>query len=485
MNGGHSMGTEVAAGLEHSFLTPFTATDSFTFEGAHRFDMQGRTCLVSGGSGGVLVLSKELADSVEARVPSSDLEFKLVQRGFGYIHKSRRVSLTESPPCPSFFMIDLTQACVLRCRYCFRHLEDGARVISESQLDEICRYILDFCRKHGIFHIDIQAWGGEPTLAWSRILQIHRFFEKTDVTATLCIETCGAVLTPEMAAEAKALEMRVGVSIDGPPDIHDAQRPFAAGGGSSAAMLRGLRLLREAGVEHLTSIAVVTKKSAPRIAEIVRYFSRELQLRQFKFNLVKWHPGMKENGLGLDVAGATQFARDMFRALLEEHRAGFRGVETNVRIRILNLFEHRPGSICLSRGCQGGRKLVSINGLGEIHTCDLTDAGDEPFGSIRDGRDLVELLSAAAANHPFFRPRSCPGCGTCPWHWFCRGGCASSMRFVQGGYTGEADSHECAVNHVLYPELVRLRLSDPDMLDSLSGESVGPCREPSETGAPA
>ena len=466
----------------YRFLKPFETIGGFRFGGGYRFDWQGSTCLVSGESGGVLVVSPDLADSVEDGKPSGDLAFKLVQRGFGRIHQSRPVPNGEDPPRPSFFMIDLTQACVLRCRYCFRHLKDVDGMISEPILDEICRYILDYCRKNSLSRIDIQAWGGEPTLAWSRILRIHRFFKETDVSVTLCVETCGAVLTPKMAAEAKALGMRMGVSIDGPPDLHDAQRPFAGGGGSSAAMLRGLRLLREAGVEHLTSITVVTRKSAPRVAEIVRYFSRELKLRQFKFNLVKWHPGMKDDGLGLDVAEARRFAQDLFRALLEEHRAGFHGVEINVRTRILNLFEHRPGSICLSRGCQGGRKLVSINGAGEIHTCDLTDAGDEPFGNIRDGRDLTEVLSEAAATHPFFRPRSGLGCGKCPWHWFCRGGCKSSMRFVRGGYTGEVDPHECAVNHVLYPELIRLRLSEPGMLDSLAGESAQECPDATRAG---
>lgn len=466
------MDAEDIPSLGHRFIEPFETGGSFRFEGGFRFDWQDRACLVSRESGGVLTLSRDLANNVEAGNPSSDLVFKMVQRGFGRIHKSRPVPNGEEPPRPSFFMIDLTQACVLRCRYCFRHLNDRGGVIPETVLDDICRYILDYCRKHEVSRVDIQAWGGEPTLAWPRILQIHRFFEGTGVSATLCVETCGAVLTPKMASEARALGMRMGISIDGPPDLHDAQRPFAAGGGSSVAMLRGLRLLRDAGVEHLTSITVVTRKSAPRIAEIVRYFSRELKLRQFKFNLVKWHPGMKDDDLGLDIDGARRFAQDLFRTLLAEHRAGFRSVEINIRTRILNLCEHRPASICLSRGCQGGRKLVSINGAGEIHTCDLTDAGDEPFGTIRDGRDLTEILSEAVANHPFFRNRSGPGCGKCPWHWFCRGGCKSSMRFARGAYTGEVDPHECAINHVIYPELIRLMLSEPEMLNSLAGEST-------------
>lgn len=466
------MPNDISSTLSHRFIEPFETDDGFCFSGAHCFGVQNRSLLVSGKSGGCIVLTDDLLASIADQNLSADLKFKLIQRGLGSMHKSRPVPDGPEAALPSFFMVDLTQECVLRCQYCFRHICEDKKVISETTLNEICEYILAYCRKHGIPRVDIQAWGGEPTLAWPRILQIHRFFEGTGVNATLCVETCGAVLTPEMAADAKTLGMRIGVSIDGPPDLHDAQRPFAGGGGSSAAMLRGLRLLREAGVEHIGSITVVTRKGVSRIAEIVRYFTRELKLRQFKFNPVKSHPWMKDDGLGLDIPAVRQFASDMFRVLVEEHRAGFRGVEINVRTRILNLFEHRPGSICLSRGCQGGRKLVSINGAGEIHTCDLTDAGDEPFGTIRDGRDLTDVLSEAAASHPFFRPRSGPGCGKCPWHYFCRGGCKSSMRFARGNYTGEIDPHECAINHVLYPELVRLRLLEPQLLFSLAGESA-------------
>ena len=466
------MSDDLLPKLQHRFLEPFGTDDGFRFSGAHRFDVSGRAFLISGESGGVIALSDSLADSIDSGNMPADLKFKLVQRGLGSIHNSRPIPDGCGPARPSFFMIDLTQSCVLRCRYCFRHLDKERSVISEKALDEICGFILGYCRKHGVSRIDIQAWGGEPTLAWSRILQIHRYFQGTGVSPTLCVETCGVTLTPQMAAEARELDMRMGISIDGPPDVHDAQRPLASGGGSSSAVLRGLRLLREAGVEHLTSITVVTRRSAPRIGEIVEYFCRDLQLPQFKFNPVKCHPGMQDDGLGLDVASVRQFAREMFHALVKEHRAGFRGVEINVRTRILNLFTHRPGSICLSRGCQGGHKLVSINGKGEIHTCDLTDAGDEPFGTIHDGRDLAEILDTASASHPFFRPRGGPGCAKCPWHCFCRGGCKSSMRFARGGYTGEVDPHECAINNVLYPEIIRLSLLDPDLVASLAGIPV-------------
>ena len=465
--------SEETSSLHSRFIPAFTEPDGFRFDGAYRFFSKGRSFLVSPQTGGSILLTDSLANTVAPGCLSGVLKFKLVQRGLGEIYQSRKAPIEPEPPKPCFFMIDLTQMCVLRCRYCFRHLQTNTGIIPEHTLDEICRYILNYCRKHSISRIRIQAWGGEPTLAWQRIVRICRFFEPTGVKAIICIETCGVSLTESMVREAKQYDMRIGISIDGPPDIHDAQRPLASGRGSFVEVKKGLDLLRSIGLQDLSAISVITRKSAGRINEIVEFFCRELKLKQFKFNLVKCPPGMQEDGLGLTTNEARNFAQEMFQAMIREHRAGFRSVETNLRVKILNLLTLRIGSICLSRGCHGGRKIVSINGAGDIYTCDLTDAGDAPFGNIHDGRDLIELLTEATRNHPFFQPRSKPACAVCPWHFFCMGGCTSSLRFSRGAYTGEADEIECAINQVVYRNAIQLLIEDPELLYSLAGDFSG------------
>lgn len=464
------MADENRAPCSSQLIPGFTDSDGFCFSGAWRFSSNGISFLISGDTGGSILLTNTLAESIVSKKTPGDLKFKLVQRGLGRIYNSREAVTAKEQPLPCYFLIDLTLNCVLRCCYCFRHLTNDRDIIPESMLNEICRYILNYCRKHSIRNISIQAWGGEPTLAWPRIMQICRFFEGSGVNAAICIETCGATLTEDMVRAVKQYKMRIGVSIDGPPDIHDSQRPFASGEGSFQAVKNGLLLLRSNGINDFSSITVITKKSVGRIREIIEYFTRELKLRQFKFNLVKCHPGMKEDGLGVTVGETVVFAREMFRAMVQAHRAGFRAVETNIRIRILNLLTHRPSSICLSRGCHGGRKLVSINSAGDIYTCDLSDAGDKPFGNIKDGRDLVELLAEAVKSHPFFQQREKASCANCPWFFFCRGGCTSSLRFSFGRYTKEVDECECAYNNIIYREIIRLLIEDPDLVYSLAGE---------------
>lgn len=452
------------------FIPGFTDPDGFCFFGARRFSSKGISFLISGQTGGTILLTDQLAENIVQGKTSGDLKFKLIQRGLGKIYNSREAVTAKEQPLPCYFLIDLTLNCVLRCCYCFRHLTNGKGTISENTLNEICCYILDYCKKHSLRNISIQAWGGEPTLAWQRIMQILRFFEGSGVKAAICIETCGATLTEDMVRTVKKYDMRIGVSIDGPPDIHNFQRPFASGEGSFQAVKNGLALLRSNGINDFSSITVITRKSVGRIREIIEYFTGELKLRQFKFNLVKCHPGMKEDDLGVTVDETAVFAREMFRTMVQAHREGFRAVETNIRIRILNLLTHRPSSICLSRGCHGGRKLISISSTGDIYTCDLSDAGDKPFGNIKDGRDLVELLTEAAKTHPFFQKREEASCANCPWFFFCRGGCTSSLRFSLGHYTKDIDKCECAYNNVIYREIIRLLIEDPDLVYSLAGE---------------
>ena len=63
----------------------------------------------------------------------------------------------------------------------------------------------------------------------------------------------------------------VGLSIDGPSDIHDLHRPDWSGGGSHARTLRGLRYLQEANVRHYV-ISVLDKRSLNSPASFYRYF---------------------------------------------------------------------------------------------------------------------------------------------------------------------------------------------------------------------
>ena len=90
--------------LRHRFIEAFGTDDGFCFAGAHCYGVGGRSLLVSGESGGCIMLDDGLLDGIVNRNPSGDLKFKLVQRGLGRIHRSRPVPDGPEPALPSFFM---------------------------------------------------------------------------------------------------------------------------------------------------------------------------------------------------------------------------------------------------------------------------------------------------------------------------------------------------------------------------------------------
>jgi uncharacterized protein len=65
--------------------------------------------------------------------------------------------------------------------------------------------------------------------------------------------------------------VRVGVSIDGPADLHDAHRRTRSGRGTHAAALRGLQCLREHGIAA-HAIAVVTRDTLARADDFYDFF---------------------------------------------------------------------------------------------------------------------------------------------------------------------------------------------------------------------
>ena len=99
----------------------------------------------------------------------------------------------------------------------------------------------------------------------------------------------------------------------------------------------------------------------------------------------------------------------------------------------------------------------------------MTEVEEAKFGSIYDGRDLVEMLNEAVKTHPYFQKRSDEKCERCAWRFFCRGGCPSAGFFRRREFTSQIDEMECAYNEVIYPKIVELILNEPEIALKLAG----------------
>jgi uncharacterized protein len=98
-----------------------------------------------------------------------------------------------------------------------------------------------------------------------------------------CMQSNGTLLNEAWCKFISVHNVSVGLSIDGPADIHDAHRKTRSGRGSHQAAMAGLRLLQSHGIPFHV-ISVITEQSLGR-AEDIYHFFYDLGVSQLGFNI--------------------------------------------------------------------------------------------------------------------------------------------------------------------------------------------------------
>ena len=184
-------------------------------------------------------------------------------RAMGYLSNKRvktiRHSATDSLEQylrnnMSTITLQLTQNCNFRCSYCvYSELSNtGQRAHSAKCMSwETAKAALDFLLAHSrdSEEVSVGFYGGEPLLEMELLKQSVLYAEEMFEGKTLFFNmtTNGSLLTEEITRFLVEHNIKVMVSIDGPKEIHDINRRFAANGkGSFDVVRRNLeRIARE------------------------------------------------------------------------------------------------------------------------------------------------------------------------------------------------------------------------------------------------
>ena len=146
--------------------------------------------------------------------------------------------------------------CNLNCEYCF-YLEKQALFGPGEQYrmsdDVLSAFITNYITSQPTPVVEFVWQGGEPTLLgvdfFKRVVDLQKPFAKKK-TITNSLQTNGTLLTAEWCEFLKKHNFMVGLSIDGPKEIHDRYRRDRQGKGTFDQAMRGLRLLQEHKVEY-------------------------------------------------------------------------------------------------------------------------------------------------------------------------------------------------------------------------------------------
>ncbi|MGH9470000.1 MAG: anaerobic sulfatase-maturation protein [Terriglobia bacterium] len=335
--------------------------------------------------------------------------------------------------------------CNLDCKYCF-YLEKEKLYPGKTDWrmppDVLESYIRQYIEAQTAEAISFAWQGGEPTLLgvdyFRRVVELQKQYANGKHIEN-AFQTNGFLIDDrwgEFLAENKFL---VGLSIDGPAEMHDRYRVDKGGQPTFNRVMRGLGALKKHGVEFNT-LTVVQRHNSQYPLEVYRF------LKEAGSGFIQFIPiveriasGASNGGLVLVAPNATeaqvsewsveplQYGRFLARIFDEWVRRDVGRVYVQMFDVALEMWYGMPASLCVFRETCGSAMALEHNG--DLYSCDHFVYPENRLGNIVE--KPLESLVQSAQQTKFGRdkletlPRYCRECdvrfacnGECPKHRF-------------------------------------------------------------------
>jgi uncharacterized protein len=185
-------------------------------------------------------------------------------------------SRTRSSPSVETVVVQPTPFCNINCRYCYLPDRNVTTVIEQSTVAALFSKLFDTNWVGPSLSVIWHA--GEPLVVpisfYERAFVAIEALRPADVRIQHSFQTNGMLITPAWCEFFKEWQVNVGVSIDGPKHLHDAQRVTRSGRGTFDRSIAGVRRLREHGVPfHVISVLSGKALESPR--ELLEFYRSE------------------------------------------------------------------------------------------------------------------------------------------------------------------------------------------------------------------
>lgn len=342
----------------------------------------------------------------------------------------------DSVPPINILIKPASSACNMACSYCFYKDVASQRehacfgLLSLERMEEVIRSGMEYAE-----HICSFAFqGGEPTLAgldfYQNVVSLEKKYARPGVRIQNAIQTNGYLIDDAWAEFLAKNHFLIGLSLDGPADIHNRNRLDHAGKGTFNKAMHAAKLFEKYGADY-NILCVVTGKNARSAEKIYRFFRRQgfrwlqfipcLEPLEGRRGDAVFHLAPKEYG---------DFLIRIFDLWLKDLRCG-----EYISIRHLDnylsiLLGQQPEACNMMGHCA---VQFVIEGDGGVYPCDfyvldewrMGTVGEMPFAEMRNS-DVARRFVEASLRLP-------ETCRNCRYLAICRNGCRRDRLMLPDG----------------------------------------------------
>lgn len=305
-----------------------------------------------------------------------------------------RVVLKKGLPVSLIFFV--TARCNLLCTHCFywEQLNKKKDELSPDEIDRLTRSLPNL--------LTVSLTGGEPYLR-PDLHEIAYLFERNSGVRNIQVPSNGFSVDKTVSgAEAllkkvKRARLSTGVSLDGPPEIHNAIRQNPRSFARAIEALDGLKKLKPRFPNLSVGVALtVSAANQDQLPEFYRYVEEELKPDAVTITLVRGNPldpSLKNVDLGL----YRQFAGKVIE-YRKDHLPTKRWADRLVVAKEAETYR-LIGQAATARErispCYAGQLIAILSETGDVYLCETLD---RKMGNVRDHAcDFAALWSSAEA----------------------------------------------------------------------------------------
>lgn len=313
-----------------------------------------------------------------------------------------------------FIVKPVSTDCNLGCSYCYHNWLAEKQKKHEIMSNEILQKLFSNLARMQQEEVEIIWHGGEPLLAGKAFFRSALAEEKKiRKKITNLIQTNGILLDEEWSQILKEGKFKVGISIDGPEEIHDFCRVSKAGAPTFKIVEKKIKMIKDQGLS-VGPVSVITKKSVSQGKEVFS-FLYGMGLRRMNFS------PCPDSGESYAITG-----KEYGDFLLAVFREWMRLDDPDIKIVPLSSFMQvlvggSPTICSYQADCSN---FLSVDADGSVYVCGRSvGVQGRKIGNIKE-QDFDRILKEERyLSIRCDMANLSAGCRACEWLAVCNGGC--------------------------------------------------------------